>query len=106
MSYGLHFSWVKDDPTFVKGCEYLILNTSFYPTIFAFITRRRLFSIKPTYEYLLEMNLRDAETGRKLGGFYPTIEEAKRAAGKFMACIFYDPRDYGPQKPNHTVTKE
>ena len=56
--------------------------------------RTRIFT--PKYEYYLEMNFRDAETGRKLGGWYKTIEEAKAAAEKVLQYIFYEPKTYAP----------
>ena len=100
MSFGLQFLWNRDNPTFVKDYEYITLKSSFRPVIFGGIRKRRVSLFKPKYEYLVEMNFIDAETGRKYGGWFPTLEEAKAAANRYLRVAFYDARDYGPQQPD------
>ena len=103
MSFGLQFMWNEDDPFYKEGYLYITLNSSLYPTIFGGIHKQyRSGIINRKYWYVLEMNFRDAETGRKLGGYYDTLEDAKKAANRFIKMIFYDPRDYGPQLPEKT----
>jgi hypothetical protein len=100
MSYGLHFLWNEKNPFFIKDYIYITLKSSLYPTIFGGIHKEyRSGIINRRYWYVLEMNFRDAETGRKLGGYYNSLEDAKAAANRFIKMIFYDPRDYGPQQP-------
>ena len=100
MTFGLQFMWNKDDPTYVKNYEYITLQNSLRPVIFGGVMKRRTGGLfTPKYEYLLEMDFRDATTGKKFGGWYPTLEDAKAAANKFLRVAFYDERDYGPVKP-------
>lgn len=100
MSYGLNFSWVENDPTYRDGFTYLVLDSSKYPSIFASISKQwksGIFNRK--YFYILRMAFRDAETGREMGGYYDSLEEAKAMCSWFMKSVFYDPRD------DHSIRK-
>jgi len=96
--YGLQFEWVENDPVYVKEFMYLRLKGSLRPAIFASISRQyRSGIINRKYYWVLRINLKDARTGRDVGGFYDSRDDAVAACKQYMKGIFRDPRDDGPQ---------
>ena len=99
MAYGLHFTWHENDPFYVEGFIYLTMDGSRRPTIVAEVSRQWNwgFGKNKKYTWTAKVHGRDAQTGKPLGGYFDTREEAVQCVRRIMASIYHDPRDDGPQ---------
>ena len=84
----IRYEWVENDPAYVNGYIYARLPSG----VNIFGIRREWVSglINRTYRWCAISPLRNPNAGRPVGGFYPSLEEAKASADEMISAIFED----------------
>jgi len=92
----VRFSWVENDPQYVKGVVRLVFKESGI-TFFTIVRQRHNLGLfaPVKYKYELATQLRNPESGHRIGGYFDTLKEAKDFAEKLATYILRG-NDFAP----------